>query len=354
MESDISTQLQSQVRAALESGTPLRIQGGGSKHFYGNRVTGEALDISGHRGIISYEPTELVLTARAGTPLKVIEHALNQQGQMLPFEPPHFGPDATLGGTIATGLSGPRRPYTGAVRDYVLGLKLLTGHGEIVAFGGQVMKNVAGYDVSRLATGSLGMLGIILEVSLKVLPRPERETTITMPLSSSEAIEKLNQLRLLHTPLSAACCYQDTLWLRLSGTPRSVQSACARIGGDIRDEGESFWHDLREHTLPFFNSKQPLWRVSLAPNEPPAKLQGEVLIDWAGAQRWISTGAPADIPRAYANRRNGHATLFRNPESTTELRFHPLPDNLLALHKNLKQAFDPSNLINPGVMYPTL
>lgn len=347
--------LQEAVLDAAERDQPVRIVGGNSKSFlgYGPGPKEKELDTGEYAGIIDYRPEELMLRVKAGTSLASVNALLAENRQMLGAEPPDFG-GSTMGGVVATGISGSRRPYAGAVRDHVLGVGMILASGEYAEFGGQVMKNVAGYDVSRLATGSLGMLGIILEVSLKVLPRPGCETTITMPLSSSEAIEKLNQLRQMHTPLSAACYFQDTLWLRLSGTPRSVQSACTRIGGHICHEGETFWRDLREHTLPFFNSKLPLWRVSLAPNEPPAKLQGEVLIDWAGAQRWISTGAPADIPRAYANRRNGHATLFRNPESSSELRFHPLPDKLLALHKNIKQAFDPANLINPGVMYPTL
>ncbi len=354
MDQDISGALQAQVASALHHQSPLRIQGGGSKSFYGNRVRAEPINVTAHTGILSYEPTELVITARAGTPLRVLEETLAQHRQMLPFEPPHFGPGATLGGTVATGLSGPRRPFTGAVRDYVLGVKLLSGRGEIVSFGGQVMKNVAGYDVSRLVTGSLGMLGIILEVSLKVLPLPECEHTVSLEQSPSDAIDSLCRLRALSLPLSGACYYQDQLHLRLSGGDKALAAGRAHIGGTEHAVSAVFWRDLREHSLPFFGSELPLWRLSLVPDAPPAKLQGEVLIDWAGAQRWIMTDAPPDIMHAYAARRDGHATLFRAPVGFNEPRFHPLPDGLLALHKNLKSAFDPQRLLNPGIMYPEL
>ncbi len=351
---DASLDLQQQVREALGRNLPLRIRGGGSKPFYGRTAEGTVLPTGGHRGIVDYEPTELVITARAGTPLAEIEQTLADQGQMLAFEPPHFGPGATLGGTIATGLSGPRRPYAGAARDFVLGMQLLSGHGEIVNFGGRVIKNVAGYDVARLATGSLGMLGVILQVSLKVAPRPERERTRVLELSLAAALDTLHRLSASPLPLSGACYLDGRLYLRLSGGERGAAAACARVGGADLDDDGRFWQDLREHRLPFFASPLPLWRLSLPVDASPAKLQGEFLLDWGGAQRWLLTDAPGDIVRAYASRREGHATLFRNADAGADHRFHPLPPALLTLHRNLKSAFDPKGILNRGTMYPDL
>lgn len=350
--SDISRTLQQQVRDAAAGQRPLQIIGGGSKAFLGRAAEGEPLQISEHRGITHYEPVELVLTARAGTPLKEIEQVLAEQGQMLPFEPPHFGDRATLGGTIAAGLSGPRRPFAGAVRDHVLGCTLLNGKGELLHFGGEVMKNVAGYDVSRLMSGAMGTLGVLLEVSIKVLPRPAEELTLTQPCGFDQAIDLMNGWSARPLPLSAACGDGETLTVRLSGTATAVTAARGSIGGEVADDGDTFWQSLREQQHPFFASELPLWRLSLPPATPHLSVPGQWLIDWGGAQRWLlSDAAPEAIWQAAAVA-GGHATLFRRGNNSEV--YQPLPEPLMALHRNLKRSFDPKGILNPGRLYGAL
>lgn len=265
MDRDMSQALLEQVNQALNQRTPLRIQGSNSKAMLGNPVAGEVLDTRSHRGIVSYDPTELVLTARAGTPLREIEAALHEAGQMLPCEPPHLGPEATLGGMVAAGLSGPRRPWAGAVRDYVLGTRVITGHGKLLRFGGEVMKNVAGYDVSRLMAGSFGCLGLLTEVSLKVLPRPRQCLGLRLPMSRHEALAELAEWGQQPLPISAACHDSEALYLRLEGGEGSVQSAYRRLGGETLHN--RFWSDLREQRLPFLPA--PL-RCGACPYPTPA------------------------------------------------------------------------------------
>jgi len=351
MSGDHTQVLQAQVKDALAQHKRLRIEGGGSKNFYGHEVAGTPLSTREHAGIINYEPTELVLTARGGTPLAEIETALAAQNQMLPFEPPHFGDSATLGGTVACGLSGPRRPYAGAARDFVLGCRVLTGKGDVLHFGGEVMKNVAGYDATRLMTGALGTLGVLLDVSLKVLPRPAMETTLQLSLSAEQAIETMNYWAGQPVPLSAAMHDGESLFLRLSGAASAVVQAQKHIGGEPVAHSESLWQTLREHTHPFFQDERPLWRLSLAAGYPPLALDGKSLLDWGGAQRWlVSSASPANI-RHVAETAGGHATWFRQHTAKAEV-FHPLPASLLQLHHRLKQAFDPAGILNAGRMYP--
>ncbi len=352
-DADIGLELQQAVRAAAGRGTALHITGGNTKAFYGRDVNGQRLDISGHRGILSYEPTELVITARAGTPLAEIEAALADKNQMLGFEPPHLGQAATLGGTIACGLSGPRRPWAGSARDFVLGTKILNGRGEILRFGGQVMKNVAGFDVSRLMAGALGTLGVLLEISLKILPRPEEELTLAFGLPLDQTITTMNTWSGQPLPLSAACHVGDTLYIRVSGASIALQAARARIGGDIIEKGEILWRDLREQRRQCFDGDMPLWRLSVPSATPPINLPGKWLADWGGAQRWLKSDAPAADIRRMAEAVGGHATLFRGGNRQSEV-FHPLPSALRALHRNLKQAFDPQRILNPGRLYPDL
>jgi glycolate oxidase FAD binding subunit len=347
---DLSDALCATVRDAAERKTPLVIYGGGSKAFYGRRIEGEPLNVAGHRGIVHYAPSELVLSARAGTPLNEIEAALAQAGQMLPFEPPHFGAGATLGGCVACGLSGPRRPHAGSVRDYVLGVTLVNGRGEHLRFGGEVMKNVAGYDVSRLMTGALGTLGVLLDVSLKLLPRPEEESTLALELPAESAIATMNAWAATPLPLSACCHDGERLVVRLSGAPSAVRAAHARLGGERLDDGADYWGALREHTQPFFAGDAPLWRLSLPPATPPLDLPGAWLIDWGGAQRWLRSDAPDDAIRRAAAAAGGHATLFRGGDRRGEV-FAPLPDAVQRWHRNLKQAFDPAGILNRGKMY---
>jgi len=347
---DIAEQLRAQVLTAIENRTPLRIRGGGSKDFYGRPPVGDILDTRPHQGIIHYEPTELVISARAGTPLKVIEETLAQHNQMLPFEPPAFGVNATLGGTIACNLSGPRRPWVGAARDFVLGTRVLNGKGEILSFGGEVMKNVAGYDVSRLMTGAMGTLGVLLEVSLKVLPRPEQSTTLVQPASLAEAQQTIAHWSARPLPLSAICFHGDSLYVRLAGSPNSVSAASRIMGGEQLPEGEAFWQAVREQRHDFFSQDRPLWRISLAADAGELALEGDTFYDWGGALRWLYTDAPVQQVRQAAQQYDGHATLFRAMAPRDEV-FHPLPDQLMRLHRTLKQAFDPHRVFNPGRMY---
>ena len=339
------------VRQAIADGTRLRIQGGGSKAFYGRRCAGEPLDLSAHRGVIAYAPSELVITARAGTPLAEIEALLAAHNQMLPFEPPQFSPLATLGGMVAAGLSGPRRPWGGAVRDAVLGVKLLNGRGEVLRLGGQVMKNVAGYDLSRLMAGALGTLGVLLEVSLKVLPRPAEEITLTFELDAESAAARQREWGRRPLPLSATLHHGDRLHARLSGSVQGVRVARLALGGEATDN--SLWTQARDQTLAFFQGARPLWRIAVPPAAPALALPGEQLSEWGGALRWLATDLPADALRRRVAALGGHATLFRHHDGAGEV-FQPLAPALLALHRRVKQALDPHGLFNPGRLYEGL
>ncbi|UCV29333.1 glycolate oxidase subunit GlcE [Ferribacterium limneticum] len=337
------------VRSAHASHTPLRIRGAGSKDFYGGLLAGDLLDVSGYRGITAYEPTELYMTARCGTPLSEIEAVLAEKGQMLAFEPPQFS-GATAGGCVAAGLSGPRRQQAGAVRDFVLGVKLVDGSGQVLKFGGQVMKNVAGYDVSRLIAGSLGTLGVIAEVTLKVLPKPVAEQTLVFALDQTEALKKLNHWGGQPLPISASFWHQGQLWLRLSGAGAAVEAACRKLGGTSAVNSDQHWHSVREQAHPAFAS-DVLWRLALPSTAPCPGLDGLRAIEWGGALRWYA-GEQAAI-RGAAARLGGHAVLYRAPESLRCLEgaFAPLSPALLALHRRLKKAFDPKGILNPGRLY---
>lgn len=352
---DISAALQQQVIDALQDARQLNICGGGSKAFLGNPRQGDPIDVTGHTGITEYDPRELVLTARGGTPLKKIEAALAAQGQMLAFEPPHFGESATLGGTIACALSGPRRPYSGSARDFVLGCKLLNGRGEILSFGGQVMKNVAGYDVSRLMAGAQGTLGILLEVSLKVLPRPAASITVIRECSPSEAIESMSTQLCKPLPVDGACYHGEYCYVRLSGSAQAVREARTKIPGDVLPDGEKFWHELREHQLPFFwhSEKSTLYRVVVKPATPALSIEGNWLLDWGGAQRWLYSDEDLASIRHRVELAGGHVTVFRGGNRAVEI-FQPLPEPLLAIHQRLKASFDPTEIFNRGRLYENL
>jgi glycolate oxidase FAD binding subunit len=416
------------IRAAHADGTPLVIQGGGSKGFYGNPAEGETLETRTLSGVVEYQPKELVLTARAGTPLADIEALLAEQNQMLAFEPPHFGErplmeplatrlspqagkslvipnpfpqvgegasdalsapkpiNATLGGCIASGLSGPRRPYAGAVRDFVLGVRIVDGTAQPLRFGGQVIKNVAGYDVSRLMVGALGTLGLITEVSLKVLPKPAAETTLQFELDEAAAILRMNQWAGQPLPLSASSWHAGLLSVRLSGAASAVQAAQTRLGGEVLKDAAAFWLRLRDQATPFFD-KRPLWRLAVKPTTPPLNLGDAQWIEWGGAVRWIAADLPATALREAAKAAGGHATLFRSPplpdpdetssqstkpasgqvagylphagewvnampKAINDGAFTPLSPALLALHRNLKQRFDPKGIFNRGRLVP--
>ena len=337
------------VADAAAQKIPLRIRGGGSKDFYGAPASGDLCDVSAYAGIVAYEPKELVLTVRAGTPLAEVESALAAQRQMLPFEPPHFAPGATIGGIVATGLSGPRRPYAGAVRDFVLGTRIVNGKGEDLSFGGRVIKNVAGYDVSRLMTGALGTLGILTEISFKVLPRPPVDATLAFDMAEADAISSMNQWAGQPLPLSASAWQDGVLRVRLSGAETAVAAAKEKLGGESVDGGE-YWRDLREHRLAFFAAGQAIWRISVPQTSQPLVLGVPQLVEWGGGLRWISGPVDPFAVRSSSERAGGHATLFRGGDKSIGV-FHPLKPAVAKIHRRLKAAFDPAGILNPGRMY---
>jgi len=350
------------VEAAARK-TPLRLRGGGTKDFYGNEPRGELLDTRGYAGIVGYEATELVITARCGTSLIEIQNALDEQNQMLAFEPPLFGEQATVGGCVAAGLSGPRRASAGALRDFVLGVTVVDGRGRTLRFGGQVMKNVAGYDVSRLLAGSLGTLGLIAEVSLKVLPRAPAQQTLCLQLEEGAALEALNGWAGRPLPITASAWHAGRLWLRLEGRRAAIDPALAQIGGERveAEEAQALWSAVREQTHAFFGGADPLWRLAVPSTTPPLAVgneagqeaAGATLIEWGGGLRWLKfSGEPARLREA-ANRAGGHATLFRAAHKSTPA-FAPLAPAVLRVHRELKAAFDPSGILNPGRLVPEL
>ncbi len=349
--------MQARIRKAAAEGTPLRIRGGGTKDFLGGLPLGAILDTQVYAGIVEYHPTELVITARAGTSLTAIESAMRARGQMLGFEPPHFSEGSTLGGAVASGLSGPRRPYAGAVRDFVLGVRVLDGTGQELSFGGRVMKNVAGFDVARLMTGAMGTLGVITEVSLKCLPIPKSEATLGFECSADEAIRMVNEWSVQPLPLSATCFHHGRLRVRLSGAQPAVAAAMTKLGGEHIANAESYWAGLRDHSHLFFEGARAtdvaLWRLSVKPTAPYTDLGGEQVVEWGGGLRWLAAGARADVQRVrlWAAANGGHATLFRATDKSAGA-FHPLTATLSALHQRLKAGFDPQGILNRGRLYP--
>jgi glycolate oxidase FAD binding subunit len=341
---DGSELLVEQVRRAVELRTPLRIRGGDSKAFLGRTVLAEELDTRVHRGIVNHDPSELLVTARAGTPLDQVNRVLDDAGQMLACESPVFGGDATIGGMVASGLAGPRRPWSGSVRDFVLGCRIMTGEGKHLRFGGEVMKNVAGYDLSRVMAGSFGCLGVITEVSLKVLPKPRSLRCLTMAIDAGEALRELSVWRRAALPISGACHVDGRLHVRLEGGRGSVDSAADRLGGEVHEE--TFWSALRDHRLPFFADSRPLWRLSLPIGSPLVDVPGDVMIDWAGAQVWLKSDSDTLTIRRLAHAARGYATCFT--PGVADEPFLPLPESLMHYHRTLKQAFDPRGLFNPG------
>ena len=340
------------IVGASNSGSPLRLRGNGTKDWYGQQMQGEVLDTTAYTGIVDYDPTELVITARCGTNLREIGKALSAHNQMLAFEPMRFDGLATIGGIVAAGLSGPRRMAVGAVRDFVLGAVMMDGRGEILHFGGQVMKNVAGYDVSRLLTGSLGTLGLILEVSVKVLPKPVAQQSLQFSMTESEALHQINVWGGQPLPISASCWYQGRLTVRLSGARAAVDAAIIKMGGEVLADADAFWDQLREHQMAFFaESTEGLWRLSVPSTTAVLQLPGDTLTEWGGAQRWLKTSADAKTVRAAAEAAGGHATLFLGGDKSVGV-FHPLKAPVADIHRRLKASFDPAGIFNPHRMYP--
>lgn len=356
--SDVTTPdlqiLQERIREAGANRRPLCIRGGGSKDFYGGALQGEALDTAALAGIVDYEPTELVVTARAGTLLTVLEHTLLEQNQLLAFEPPNFGGRATLGGTVASGLSGPRRAYSGALRDFVLGVKILDGRGDELRFGGQVIKNVAGFDVSRLIAGSLGTLGVLTEVTLKTVPQPPAQCTLHFSMRQAEALSCMNQWAARPLPLSASAWVDGQLYVRLSGANAGVLAARKMLGGEVMEGADEFWTGLREQRMKFFDTAADLWRISVPSNTPVLHDDSRVLIEWGGAVRWLHAPLDAEALRTQLRPHGGHAMLYRASAKPPDGAFHPLSPALAALHRRLKLAFDPHGIFNRGRLYPDL
>jgi len=352
MDRDATTALVERVRQATADKAPLRIVGGDSKRFYGRAIAGEPLATREHSGILRHDPAELVLTARGGTPLAEIEAELTSKGQRLAFEPPHFGPGATLGGAVACGLAGPSRAWSGPLRDFVLGARVLTGDGRVLRFGGEVMKNVAGYDVARLMAGSLGILGVLLDVSLKVLPLPPGERTLALEMDEAAALARLAEVARSALPLSAGAWVDGCTYLRFEGSDATLDDLRRRVGGEVLTDSRGFWMSLREQAHPFFGGEQPLWRCTVPPLAPRLSLEGAPLIEWNGLQRWYRClpGAKAFDAAAAVG---GYATLFRQAADAGEV-FTPLPAALLRLHRALKREFDPAGILNHGRMYADL
>jgi len=349
-DADIAPALTERIRATGAVRTALRVVGGDSKAFYGRAVPGEPLHIAGHRGVTDYQPSELVITARAGTPVAEIEALLARSGQMLAFEPPLFAPASTLGGVVAAGLSGPRRPFAGAVRDFVLGVRILDGQGRSLRFGGTVFKNVAGFDAFRPMAGALGCLGVLLEVSLRVAPRPRAEVSLAFELDWPAARPRVTALMRRPLPLSGAWGDGRRLHLRLSGAEAAVRAAARELGGEESPAG--LWEDVRNMKHGLLSAPR-LWRLSVPQGAELPGIDGQWLWDWGGAQRWLVSEADATSIRAAAAAAGGHATLFRG-HRPGEAVFTPLPAPLMNLHRRLKAAFDPAGVLNPGRMYEGL
>ncbi|HOZ67149.1 MAG TPA: glycolate oxidase subunit GlcE [Burkholderiaceae bacterium] len=382
------------IQTAAAAKTPLRFRGGGSKDFYGQELVGDILDTTTYpslQGISSYEPSELVVTVKAGTSLAELESVLAEKNQCLPFEPPHFGQtwggetimphfarsQATVGGMVAAGLSGPARASSGALRDYVLGVDIINGKGEALHFGGTVMKNVAGYDVSRLMAGSMGTLGLITEVSLKVLPIAPAEATLKFACSQQEAITLLNTWGGKPLPLNASCWVKESgseqgkgvLYVRLRGAVAAVNAAINSMGGELQNAASgnatvaADWQALRNQTLPFFelNEGESLWRLSVPDTTPDLQLDayGETLVEWHGALRWVKLSAEAAaknpmVLREFTTRVGGSATLFiasQAMNTPTIARFNQLSEPLQRIHRQLKLEFDPAGIFNPSRMF---
>ena len=364
---DLTTDFVTQIRYAAAAEKPRLITGGGTKTWYGNAVSalaeGQTLCTRGHTGIVDYDPAELVLTARTGTPLRTLEQTLAERGQMLAFEPPRHGVGATLGGAVATALSGPGRPFVGGVRDFVLGMHVIDGKGDVLKFGGQVMKNVAGYDLSRLHVGALGTLGVIAEVSLKVWPMPAASETLWLAMDASAAIEHLNRWAAEPWPLSASAWVDGHLILRLEGAQAAVSQAATRWQKDYQakflsaDQARQFWDDLKEQRLAFFGavrqSSKALWRVSLPSASAHQPSWGDTVIEWGGALRWVLCSNDDASIREQARALGGHASLFRSLDKRHPV-FSPLAPAMLALQRRIKREFDPLGIFNPGRLMPSL
>jgi glycolate oxidase FAD binding subunit len=351
---EVLQQLRERILMALARGESLSICGQGSKAFYGRRtlIATRSLSTLALDGVVDYEPTELVITARAATPLAELERVLAQHGQMLPCEPPRFAGRGTLGGALATGLSGPRRPYAGALRDFVLGVQLIDGRGQVLRFGGRVIKNVAGFDASRLMAGAMGTLGLVTEVTLKIQPLPPHSATLVLEMDAPTALARISRWRSQPLPISGTCHHEDRLYVRLCGAESAVRESRRVIGGALLPDAARFWRALRDHTHAFFQSSSVLWRVSVPATTPALPLPQPQLIEWGGAQRWVYGDVDAQALRERLQPLGGHLTCFRgHSQGSPAEPLHPLPTALHALQQRVKYVFDPTRLFNPGRLY---
>ncbi len=350
---DRTQALVERVRAAIADGTALAPRGGGSKQFYGQAPAAQTLEVGGHRGVLHYEPGEEVLRARAGTAVDDLERLLARHGAMLPFDTPYYGPGATLGGTIATGLAAPRLPYGGGLREQVIGVEFINGHGEVVEFGGRLTPARIGLNIARLMVGSLGTLGVLLTVSVQVVPRPERELSLVQEMGAARALNEMAALATRWLPLTGSCWHDGKLHLRLAGTAESIAQARGQLGGEECPSRQDLWQRLRDHTLPFFADETPLWRIALPPAAPELTLDGAWLYERHGRLRWLKSELPAGRIRQAVTNQGGQATFFRGHAADVEV-FHPLPEALFAMHRSIKYAFDPQRIFNPGRLYTDL
>jgi glycolate oxidase FAD binding subunit len=344
------TRLRDRVRDAAAQRSPLRIRAGGTKDFYGNTTAGDLLDPREYSGIVDYAPTELVVTVRSGTSLAQLEAALAEHHQILPFEPPHFGDGATVGGAVATGLAGPRRVAAGSVRDLLLGASVIDGRGNVLTYGGRVMKNVAGYDMARTLAGSLGTLGVLVDLSIKVLPKPVAERTLAFELDEATAITRLNEWGGQPLPLTASAWLDGTLRVRLSGARAAVNAAQVKLGGQVVSEAERWWTDLREQRLPYFAGEAAVWRIAVPPTTAPLRFE-RTLLEWHGGQRWVRGDHAPEAIHAMARALGGHATRFRGGDARVPA-FQPLDPVVARINARLKAEFDPAGIFNPGRLIP--
>lgn len=342
--------LQEQVRAAVADRRPLRIVGGNSKRHLGREAMGERVDISAYSGVVDYQPSELVITVRAGTTISELQEVLAGENQVLACEPPEFDGRSTVGGTLACNLSGPSRPWLGSIRDHVLGVRFINGKGEHLRFGGEVMKNVAGYDMSRLMAGAMGTLGVLTEITLKVMPLPEATLTLRRTTAAGDALRAMNGVCRSPLPLTGVCWHDGEMYVRLAGPASVIAAAAERIDGRVVPDDRGFWSGLRQMDLPFFAGTEDLWCVSLRSTSEHFMPDANWLIDWRGARRWLATRCDRESIEGHLRDTGGEAWQVRGAGNGADV-FPARSEPYRAMLLRLKQALDPDGIFNPGRLY---